>query len=102
MQPSEGNNNLTERLREIKRKFTLLVQKQEELKAHVEFLQKENKTLRNLSEIQKNTIKDIEEKNKISKLASIIASDESEAKKLKTKINQYIRDIDNCIKLLNE
>lgn len=102
MQPSEGNTNLTERLKEIKRKFSLLVQKQEELKAQVEFLQKENKSLRNLSEVQKNTIKDIEEKNKISKLAGIIASDELEAKKLKIKINEYIRDIDNCIKLLNE
>lgn len=102
MQLSEDNNDLSIRLLEIKKRMILLLEKQQELQNQVDFLQKENRHLRNLTEVQKNTIKDVEEKNKISKLADVITTDEKEVKILKSKINEYIRDIDKCIKLLNE
>ena len=99
---SEGNIGIAERLQEIKKQLVLLLEREIELKGQIETLREENKKLKNLTEVQKNTIKDVEEKNKISKLAEVIVTDEAEAKALKTKINEYLRDIDKCIKLLNE
>ncbi len=99
---SEDNINLPERLQNIKKQLLLLIEREDELKNQIEVLREENKKLKNLTEVQKNTIKDVEEKNKISKLAEVIVTDEAEAKVLKTKINEYLRDIDKCIKLLND
>ena len=99
---SEGNIDIAARLQDIKKHLVLLLEREIELKGQIETLREENKKLKNLTEVQKNTIKDVEEKNKISKLAEVIVTDEAEAKALKTKINEYLRDIDKCIKLLNE
>lgn len=102
MQLSEDNRNLSQRLLSIKKQLIELVEREQKLKAQIVLLHEENRKLKNLCEVQKNTIKDVEEKNKISKLAEVIVQDEAEAKVLKTKINEYLRDIDKCIKMLSE
>lgn len=99
---SEDNISIADRLQRIKRQLVLLMERDQELEKQIETLKEENRKLKNLAEVQKNTIKDVEEKNKISKLAGVIVTDEAEGKVLKNKINEYLRDIDKCIKLLNE
>lgn len=56
----------------------------------------------NTLQIQKNTILDLSEQNKLIKLAKGMSSDKTESHELKIKINQLIRDIDRCIDLLND
>lgn len=53
-------------------------------------------------QIQKNTILDLSEQNKMIKLAKGMSADKAEIHELKIKINQLIRDIDRCIDLLND
>ena len=56
----------------------------------------------NTLQIQKNTILDLSEQNKMIKLAKGMSADKAETHELKIKINQLIRDIDRCIDLLND
>ncbi len=58
--------------------------------------------MNNTIEIQKNTINDLKEQNKLIKLAKEISPDKGDNHDLKIKINQLVRDIDRCIDLLNE
>ena len=58
--------------------------------------------MNNTIEIQKNTINDLKEQNKLIKLAKEISTDNADNHDLKIKINQLVRDIDRCIDLLNE
>ena len=51
--------------------------------------------------IQKEAIKDLEEKNKLLKIANSMAADPEEKKLLKLKINEFIREIDKSLLLLN-
>lgn len=59
-------------------------------------------SLRNTIEIQKNTLNELKEQNKIIKLAKEMSPDDSSNHDLKIKINELVRDIDRCIDLLNE
>lgn len=65
-------------------------------------LQNENSTLRSTIDIQRNTLNELKEQNKIIKLAKEMSPDSSDSHDLKIKINELVRDIDRCIDLLNE
>jgi predicted nucleic acid-binding Zn-ribbon protein len=65
-------------------------------------LQNENSTLRSTIDIQRNTLNELKEQNKIIKLAKEMSPDSSDSHELKIKINELVRDIDRCIDLLNE
>jgi chromosome segregation ATPase len=56
----------------------------------------------NTLQIQKNTILDLSEQNKMIKLVKGMSADKAETHELKIKINQLIKDIDRCIDLLND
>ena len=80
-----------------------------ELKSHVLSLkneqldlQNENSTLRSTIDIQRNTLNELKEQNKIIKLAKEMSPDSSDNHELRIKINELVRDIDRCIDLLNE
>jgi C4-dicarboxylate-specific signal transduction histidine kinase len=102
MLSSDDKNSLNHRLIELKKRLEVLISEHSDLRTSNEELKGEIRRLRNLSDIQKNTIKDLEEKNKLSKIASVIVSETDDSKLLKLKINEYLRDIDKCIKMLNE
>ena len=53
-------------------------------------------------QVQKNTIKELTEQNKLIKLAKEMSSEKGDTNELKIKINELIRDIDRCIDLLND
>lgn len=61
----------------------------------------DNETLRKQLHEQKNTIISIEETNKIVKLAESLKNS-GDSRELKKMLNGYIRDIDECIRLLSE
>ena len=93
---------LSEQLKEIEGKVKLLAEHNRELREEKSALQSELAVLRELVEAQKNTIKELEEKKKISKIADSVSLAAREKRELKLKINQYVREIDRCIALLND
>ena len=59
------------------------------------------KLLKELDEKQK-VVKSLEEKIKVIKISKLVSSDGEDNKKTKQKINEYVREIDKCIGLLNK
>jgi predicted nuclease with TOPRIM domain len=95
-------NNVHKRLNDLKTKVEKLVNLQEKL-------MKENRDLRDayqslqqkLSELEAGR-RELEEKNKILKLSQAISSGgDQKTRELKLKINEYIREIDKCLAVIN-
>jgi chromosome segregation ATPase len=59
-------------------------------------------TLENTINMQKNSLHELKEENKLIKLAKNLSANDSENHDLKIKINELVKDIDRCIDLLNE
>ena len=53
-------------------------------------------------QVQKNTINQLTEQNKLIKLAKEMSTEKADTHELKIKLNELIRDIDRCIDLLND
>jgi regulator of replication initiation timing len=94
--------SLSIRLANLKLKTEELTNKHHQVIEERNALKLEINELKSVIELQKNTIKDLEEQNKIAKIASSISDDGVNSKELKLKINEYIREIDKCIAMLNE
>jgi predicted nucleic acid-binding Zn-ribbon protein len=85
---------------EIKLKVIRLLEKMQALERQCAELQKENADLKNALTEQKNSIKALEETNKMLKIAETLhqKDDNAELKKL---VSGYIREIDECLRLLS-
>jgi predicted RNase H-like nuclease (RuvC/YqgF family) len=85
---------------EIKLKVVRLLQQVESLEKKCKMLEDENQILKNKLEDQKNTIGTLEETNKLIKIAGTLDhSDENRA--LRKLVNGYIREIDECLRVLS-
>jgi hypothetical protein len=62
----------------------------------------ENNALKSEIQQQKNTIETLQTQNKIVKLAEILPSTDEDKQELKKQLNVYIKQIDECIRLLSE
>jgi hypothetical protein len=82
-------------------KVKALLKQQQNLQNELLLVQAENEKLKKLLADQTKRIEILEDKNKISKLADGIQLGKRDVTDLKLAINQYIRDIDECLKLLN-
>lgn len=97
-------DNIAQRLAAINSKTKKIIEKND-------LLQKENVTLSELNSSLKSQITDhnqhifeLKERLKVQKLAKSISGEENAPEKteLKRKINEYIKEVDKCIALLNE
>lgn len=93
---------LVEQLKTIHQKVEKLATVNDSLREENARLIKENSRMRETVDIQKNTIKDLEEYNKIIKIAGGLHLSKTDAREVKLKINEYIREIDRCIARLSE
>ncbi len=59
-------------------------------------------TLEKTINMQKNSLHELKEENKLIKLAKNLSANDSDNHDLKIKINELVKDIDRCIDLLNE
>ncbi len=93
-------DNVT-RLEDFHVKIKNLIILHEDLKDQYRKLKSLNKEL--LSELHKHelTIKELEEQNRIIKLAKSLSGSDQNTRDMKLKINQMIREIDKSIALLN-
>ncbi|MBC7383435.1 MAG: hypothetical protein H7296_10675 [Bacteroidia bacterium] len=64
-------------------------------------LREENFKLKQKLLDQTKRIEIVEERNKISKLADGILLNKQDVNQVKVEINRYIREVDECLKLLN-
>ncbi|MCG9881557.1 MAG: CLPTM1 family protein [Bacteroidia bacterium] len=90
-----------EKISLIKLKIQTLLKQQESLKMQLLEAEKEIDSLKEIISDQTKRIEILEDKNKISKLADGIQLGKRDNKELKLAINSYIREIDECLKLLN-
>lgn len=87
---------------EIKLKVLRLIAQKEQLLVQIQLLIQENNVLKSEIQQQKNTIETLQTQNKIVKLAEILPSTDEDKQELKKQLNVYIKQIDECIRLLSE
>ena len=92
----------TQLAQEIKLKVLRLIAQKEQLLAQIELLIQENNALKSEIQLQKNTIETLQTQNKIVKLAEILPSTGVDRLELKKQLHVYIKQIDECIRLLSE
>ena len=94
-------SDLTNRMSGLKIKVEKLVNLHERLvKENAELINTKQKLI-NQVEDQSTEIKDLKEKNKINKLAQAVSESNQNTRDIKIKINEYVREIDKCIALIN-
>lgn len=94
--------NLTEqKLEGIRHKVVVLIERFRLLENEAEGLRAENMNLLQKLSDQTKRIEIVEERNKISKLADGILLSKQDVTQVKLEINRYLREIDECLKLLN-
>ncbi|MFM7765090.1 MAG: hypothetical protein ACKO6I_05460 [Sphingomonadales bacterium] len=94
--------NLSTRLYEIRMKVEKLVQENRLLTNENESMRDRIEGLERTVELQKNTLSELTEQNKLIKLAKNLNPEDSDTEEVKNKVNELIREIDRCIDLLNE
>ena len=94
--------NSTHIAQEIKLKLVRLIEQKQELLLQITMLTQENNSLKSEIQLQKNTIETLQTQNKIVKLAEILPSTDEDKQALKKQLNVYIKQIDDCIRLLSE
>ncbi|HNQ12896.1 MAG TPA: hypothetical protein PKH65_00875 [Bacteroidia bacterium] len=93
--------SLKSKQKQIKIKVEKLISLHSELAARNKLLEQENNQLKKELDVHKNQADKMHEQNKIIKLAKAI-SDKGNSKDIKRMINEYIREIDKCIAILDK
>jgi len=86
---------------QIKIKVEKLIHLHQQLNNEYARLKEDYDKLSTISDNQKKTIKDLQEANKLVRLAESISGSGQNTQGIKLKINEYIREIDRCMALLN-
>jgi len=86
----------------IKAKTEQIVQRSKGLTNENHLLNHKITELEQLLNLQREAIKDLEEKNKMLKIANSISMDKDDKRVLKLKINEFIREIEKSMSLLND
>lgn len=86
----------------IEKKVDMLLEYCDAIKEQNELLLGDNEVLRKkLAEISTD-YKELEEKHRILKLAKSVATTDEKTLDIKTKINDFVREIDKCIAILSK
>lgn len=64
-------------------------------------LKQENRSLASQLEEHKNRLNDLQEQNKVVKIARSVVLDEDDRKEQRMRLNEMVREIDKCIALIN-
>lgn len=86
----------------LERKLIILINEYGSLKQENIELKRENQDLRSALKLKDNQIDSFQNKIKISKIVDYVSTGENNIPELKQKIDDYIREIDKCILLLNK
>ena len=97
---AEMDDNLRQ-LKELKFKVEKLINLHEQLLKQHQQLQTTNNQLTQKIEKQETQIADLTESNRVIRMAQRISGSDQNTRDIKLKINEYIREIDRCIGLIN-
>lgn len=91
-------------LETVKHKLLTLVKRYELVQEEMRLVKEENKELVELVERKDAVISDFQNREKINKIANSVVAEDGTGKtsELKSKINEYIKEIDRCIAHLSE
>lgn len=81
----------------LERKLSLLLREHQSLKDKIRILQDENTNLKSVIAEKQAQVESFNNKFKISKLVDTIGADKSDTAELKSKLDEYIKEIDKCI-----
>ena len=96
---------LTQKVEEVRKKVVYLLAQNQRLVSKNEELEVEVQSLKQTLETETQKSNELLNKIKIIKLAQNIGSSDSESSdvtELKRKVNEYIKEIDHCIAMLND
>lgn len=95
---------LIERLKNIKTEVQLLKTVNDDLKQSIEFKDKEIMRLKQLLEIQNSSLREMEQKMKIKRIAEGASgeSDGESSRDLKFKINEMLKEVDKVMSLIHQ
>ena len=82
-------------------KVEKLVQRQSDLVLENTELRHKNVELERLVNDQKNALTELQEQNKVVKIAKAVTEDDDDRKEQRKRLNELVREIDKCIALLN-
>jgi len=86
----------------LERKVKILLAEYKSVKYELESVKEENSGLKDHLRQKDQQIDHFQNRNKISKIAEHIGAEARDTAGLKTKINEYIKEIDKCILHLSE
>lgn len=95
-------SNIYSVLKSLEGKTEKLLHLHRQIKKELYETQEQNAQLKKSIEEQKQSVHDIEEKNKLLKLSKSLSTTHQNKTELKLKINELIREIDKCVALLNK
>ena len=86
----------------LQNKLESLVARHQSVKATNQQLEIQLEQLTQQLETQQESVRQLEDKNKILKLSASLHGEEQDTKATRNKINELVREIDKCIALLNK
>jgi chromosome segregation ATPase len=95
-------DRLNNELQSLERKIRMLMAQHAKEQKGNDDLRNKNEELKKLLESKEQQIQDFQNKIKISTIVDSISVGESEATEVKIKIDDYIKEIDNCINQLSK
>ena len=88
-------------MEDLKLKVEKLVNLHERLIAEKQQLLLSEEQLKDELKGKEEEIKELKEKNRLVKLAQAVSESDQNTRDIKIKINEYVREIDRCIALIN-
>jgi hypothetical protein len=97
----KSNKDISAVVSSLQSKVEKLVLQHRKSSENMQQLSQDNAFLRKALQRQKEELLELEEKNKVLKLAKSIAGMEGKNTEVKLKINELVREIEKCISLVN-
>ena len=86
----------------IEVKLGKLIAKYKQIREEKLILQQENESFVSVLKSKENEISELQEKIKLMNISKSVDTSKQEVKETRLKINEYVREIDKCIALLNK
>ena len=86
----------------IENKLTKFIDNHNELKSKLEIIEKENKKISLKLTEKKQEVLNLQEKIKLMNISKSVDVSNEDLQSTRLKINEYVREIDKCIALLNK
>ncbi|MBK7969748.1 MAG: hypothetical protein IPK08_12825 [Bacteroidetes bacterium] len=95
------NNDNGATIGQLRNKVEKLVNLHEKLMQEYQQLKILQEQLKSQIHSQQQQISELEEKNRVIRLAHMVSGSDQNTREIKLKINEYIREIDRCLALIN-